>query len=108
MNKEHLQTAKIETIEPIIEKIWETVKLHLKNTNFKLILYGSWAKENAFINSDIDIAIDTGEALEQRLLTAIKQDLENLPTLRKIDFVDLNNISGSLKEEILHYGKEEV
>jgi len=49
--------------------------------------------------SDIDIAVDVDEKLEQDLLIAIKEELENLPTLRKIEFVDLNNVSENLKQK---------
>lgn len=74
----------------------------------KVVLYGSRAKRNFHIGSDIDLAIWTNE---HDKISSILDDLENLPTPYKFDVTDYkvlshqgikNNID---KDGILFYEK---
>jgi len=106
MKNKTINLTSNQTVDFLLSKINDTIRSHLKKRKYKLYLYGSWAKNTAFDRSDIDIAIDAGIALEERMMLLIKQDLENIRTLRSIDLVDLHSVSYSLKEEILNSGKK--
>ena len=56
----------------------------------KVVLYGSRAKGNFHIGSDIDFAIWTNE---HDKITSILDDLENLPTPYKFDVTDYKILS---------------
>ena len=69
----------------------------------KVILYGSWAKGTALIQSDIDLAIE-GDNI---VLDSISDAIEQMNTLYTVDLVNLNQCKNDfLKEEIRKYGIE--
>lgn len=73
--------------------------------NFKFFLFGSWAKGNALPTSDLDIAILGPTKVPAKVLLSIKEQIDNLPTLRQIDIVDLNSVDESFKENVLQSAK---
>ncbi|MEO8398412.1 MAG: nucleotidyltransferase domain-containing protein [Ignavibacteriaceae bacterium] len=70
----------------------------------KLILFGSRGKNTALFNSDYDIAIDskTTTITEKRKL---KEKLEKVMGLYKIDLIFLKEIDADFKSIILKTGK---
>ena len=66
-------------------------------------LFGSFAKGTAMRGSDVDIAIEGPSPLPFEIYLRLKQALEDIPTLRKIDLVDLPNVSSRFREEVLTY-----
>lgn len=67
-----------------------------------IILFGSFAKNNATRTSDIDIAI-SGEYDHFLLIDTIK---DKIPTLRSFDIINYDEIaSPSFKKEIDNYGR---
>ena len=66
------------------------------------ILFGSRAKETATMRSDFDIAV-TGVADIEHL----REALDNIPTLYKIDLVDMDTCRNQLLlEDIRTYGRK--
>ena len=66
------------------------------------ILFGSRAKGTATMRSDFDIAV-TGVADIERL----REALDNIPTLYKIDLVDMDTCRNQLLLEDIHtYGRK--
>lgn len=96
----------IKNIEPLLKEIINIVKKDIRNSNYKIYLFGSWAKGNALYNSDIDIAIDSEKPLDIDIIIRIKEEIENIPTLRSIDIVDLNSVSEDFRQNIIANGKE--
>ena len=70
-----------------------------------LIWFGSWIKGNAYLQSDIDLAIEPVDELTQQELTAFRDWLDDFPTLYRIDLVDMKTASELLKQEITRYGQ---
>jgi len=77
------------------------------NIPFKLYLFGSFANDKASQYSDIDIAIETEGLLKDEDFISLKEKVDDLKTLRKIDIVYLNKSIGLKnvvkKEGILIY-----
>lgn len=73
--------------------------------NYQVLLFGSWAKGNALEVSDIDIGILGKEKLPWSLMVKILEEVEKIPTLRKIDIVDLNTKDNNFKKSVLNYAK---
>ena len=68
----------------------------------KVILFGSRAKGTALERSDIDIAVSGASDVD-----VIREALEEMPTLYRIDLVDLDTCSNQLLlEDIQAYGRE--
>ena len=80
------------------------IKRHLPR-GYRLVLFGSWANGTATKVSDLDFGITGSKPLPLSVMHQIHEDLETLPTLRKIDIVDLQSVSARFKKNILAYAK---
>lgn len=68
----------------------------------KIILFGSRAKGTAMERSDIDIAVSGVEDMDE-----LEEALWTIPTLYKIDLVDLDHCRNDLlMEDIVQYGRK--
>lgn len=87
-------------------KILKTVKEIVRNylpSDYKVMVFGSWAKGNALKSSDFDIAILGKKKVPWESMVKISQEVENLPTLRSIDIVDLNAVEKNFKDKALEH-----
>ena len=86
------------------EVIRETAKICRSFHAKEVILYGSRAKGTARERSDIDIAVS---GVVSHDIYELQEELENIPTLYKIDLVDLDTCKNQLLlEDIKEYGRE--
>lgn len=69
-----------------------------------MIWFGSWPQGKAGPRSDIDVAISTGSVISPERMAALREAVDELPTLYAIDVVDLNATGPILHEEILQHG----
>ena len=80
----------------------EAVALCQEHGAGRVVLFGSRAKGTALPESDIDIAVSGVQDVE-----ALREALEELPTLYKIDLVSLDDCANELLlEDIAKYGRE--
>ncbi|MCD5407348.1 MAG: nucleotidyltransferase domain-containing protein [Desulfotomaculum sp.] len=70
----------------------------------QILLFGSRAKKQATETSDFDLAIDNGVKIPLDIIARIKDAVEQLPTLKSIDIVDLNRVSTEFKTIVLQSG----
>ncbi len=74
----------------------------------KIYLFGSLAKNKQKKTSDYDIALDFGQKIDLTILAELEDIFEEsdiLPTLKKVDIIDLNNISEEFRNIINKYKK---
>ncbi len=69
-----------------------------------VIWFGSWPKGTAAPHADIDIAVAGSQAVPPQHIAELRAQIDDLPTLHKIDLVDLQTVSESFKQEILRHG----
>jgi len=69
----------------------------------KVILYGSRAQGKARPRSDFDIGIWGIEPLPLGVFYKLEDMMEELPTLYKIDLVDLNRTSEKFQQQALRH-----
>lgn len=92
---------KIQLPKSIIKQLDLIAKdLHRKNKSAQLFLFGSRVNGNSSERSDIDIGF-LGEELPFKEKLKIEEEIERLPTLNKIDFVDFSQTSSEFKEYAL-------
>ncbi|NPA54441.1 MAG: nucleotidyltransferase domain-containing protein [Aquificae bacterium] len=94
---------KNEKIQLLIKEIVNILKKHI-NQPFKVYLFGSFARGEASKFSDIDLAIETIKPLSRTQFRKIKEEINSLRTLRKIDLIYLNTASKKLKDVIKKEG----
>jgi predicted nucleotidyltransferase len=68
-------------------------------------LFGSWAQGRALAASDLDIALDAGRPIEPAIIQKIADAMDELPTLRKIDVVDLQAVDREFRQRVLQQGE---
>ena len=90
--------------EEIIKEIIKIVRQFLSE-EYKIFLFGSWAKGTALDVSDLDIGLDGPGKIDQEIMIKIKAGLEGILTLRSIDLVDLNSAGGEFKKDILKHAQ---
>ena len=78
---------------------------HVHEERLRLFLFGSWAQGRALSVSDLDIALDTGKPIEPGILQKIAEALDELPTLRKVDVVDLQAVGQEFRKRVLQLGE---
>ena len=94
------------TEREIVERVVEIVKKHLPRC--RLYLFGSRARGKAKERSDFDFAVECEDKIPFSKMFKITEEVEELPTLKSFDFVDLKIISPDFartvkKEGILLY-----
>ncbi|MBI5306641.1 nucleotidyltransferase domain-containing protein [Candidatus Wolfebacteria bacterium] len=88
----------------LIQEIVKIIRKRLSR-DYRVLLFGSWAKGNALETSDIDIGILGKEEISWNEMAKIKDEVDDIPTLRKIDIVDLISTEVKFKENVLKYAK---
>ena len=69
----------------------------------RVVLFGSRASGRARPRSDFDIGVIEDQPLPIRDFYEIEDRLEDLPTLYRIDWVDLNKAAPSLRQRALDH-----
>lgn len=88
----------------ILEKIAKIIQESVSG-DYRILLFGSWAKGNAIDTSDIDIGILGEKKVPFGIMVKIFNKAEKIPTLRSIDIVDLMTKDEEYKKNILKYAK---
>lgn len=95
MRLEHYPVKKLKKeILGILEK-------HLDLKKFKVFFFGSRVAGKGTDHSDIDIGIEGPEPVPYEFMAQIQEELENLPTLYKIEVVDFHEVSAKFKKVAL-------
>lgn len=72
-------------------------------SGYKVILFGSRARRSHREKSDFDIGIYGNRPVSLQTFYKIGDFLESLPTLYRIDWVDLNRAGGKLRDNALKH-----
>ena len=94
-----------DNIHPIIDRIAEIVRREMKE-NYRLFLFGSRASDGHDPKADIDIGIIADKPVEAKTMVNIKERLEQIPTLLKIDFVDFSSVSQDFRKIAMQKTKD--
>ncbi|MEK7062788.1 MAG: nucleotidyltransferase domain-containing protein [Patescibacteria group bacterium] len=90
--------------DEIIREIVGIIR-HFLPKDYKIFLFGSWAKGTALETSDLDIAILGPKAVDQEIMIRIKSSVDGIPTLRSMDIVDLNLSGEEFKNRALKHSR---
>ena len=74
------------------KQILKIIFKYIPKETCTIFLFGSLAQKEIYPSSDIDIGIICDKPLKNSLLVKIKEDLEQVKTLRDIDVVDFSSI----------------
>jgi len=90
--------------EAIINEVVEIISRYLSE-EYKVYLFGSWAKGNALEASDLDIGIFGKSRVADDIMTKISRETEIISTLRGIDVMDLQAKSDDFRKSVLEHAQ---
>ncbi len=86
-------------IKPLLREVVRIVRKHVPDDSYDIFLFGSWATLHSLPTSDIDVGILGPGPLDFRLMAQVREQIDGLPTLRKIEVVDLWNVEDRFREK---------
>ena len=92
-------------IRPILTRIVQVIRRYLSDESHRILLFGSWATLEAAPTSDIDIAIAGATAVDPTVMSEIIEEIDTLPTLRKIQIIDVQHVHDRFRDHILSQGQ---
>jgi predicted nucleotidyltransferase len=92
-------------IQPILKRIVQVIRRYLPDDSHRILLFGSWATLEAAPTSDIDIAIAGATAVDPAVMSEIHEEIDKLPTLRKIQIIDVQHVHDWFRDRILSKGQ---
>lgn len=96
-------------IEKLKQELLASVKAEVGDKKFSLFFFGSRVKGAADERADIDVGFLADNSLESSVKWKIKERIDEIPTLYKIDFVDFGNVDNEFrklamqKTEVIHH-----
>lgn len=83
------------------DAIAQVLARHLDTRTERAWIIGSEASGHAVPGSDIDVALEGRERIDLADLARIRDELEQLPTLRSFDLIDLRRTTERFRAEAL-------
>jgi uncharacterized protein len=74
------------------------VRRHIPDPSYRVFLFGSRTRGSARANSDIDLGVEGPAPIPYGTLVAIREDLENAPTLYTVDVVDFRRVPEKFRQ----------
>ncbi|MDP3244669.1 MAG: nucleotidyltransferase domain-containing protein [bacterium] len=75
--------------------------LDLKNGGYKIFFFGSRVTGKGDEKSDIDVGIEGKDKIAAKTMSKMKEEIENLSILYKIELVDFRKVSSDFKKVAL-------
>jgi predicted nucleotidyltransferase len=93
--------TRIEQVKSMIRQAFTPYRSALHG--HRVMFFGSRVAGTARERSDFDVAIDGAGPVDVRLLGNIRDRLDDLPTLYRIDLVDLATLAPRTRDEMLRH-----
>ena len=84
-----------------IADLKEAVVDFLKDENITVFLFGSRARGDGAVASDVDIGVVPGEGFRRERLTLLREFIENTNVPYKVEIVDFSEVSEQFRREAL-------
>ena len=73
----------------------------LSNENVRIFLFGSRARGDNAVVSDVDIGVIPGEGFRKEKLVLLREFIENLNVPYKVEIIDFSEVSEQFRAEAL-------
>lgn len=84
-------------LQKLKEELLASVKEEVGDQPFQLFFFGSRVKGTENERADIDVGYLSDKALDSAVKWKIRDRIEEIPTLYKIDFVDLGKVDDQFR-----------
>ncbi len=85
-------------VEKLKKELKDIAAKYLDLKKYHLFFFGSRVTGKGSERSDIDVGIEGTKPVPIAALSSIKEEIENLPILYKIEIVDFANVSSDFKK----------
>lgn len=85
------------------KEITEIVGQYLNLSEYKVFFFGSRVSNKGNEHSDVDIGIEGPNEISHEIMAKIREDIDNLPILYKIEIVDFKNVSPDFREVVSNH-----
>ncbi len=89
--------------EKLKKEILSIIGKYLDLQKHKIFFFGSRVEGRGDQRSDIDIGIEGPEEIPNAIAGKIREDIDNLPILYKIEIVDFKSVESDFKEVALQH-----
>ncbi len=76
-------------IKPLLREVVRIVRQYMPEESYRILLFGSWKTLESLPTSDIDVGILGPGPVDELVMARIREEVDRLLTLRKIEVVDL-------------------
>lgn len=87
-----LAEIKEKEIRPLLREVVRIVRQCVPEESYRILLFGSWVTLESLPTSDIDVGILGPGPVDGLAIARIHEHIDRLPTLRKIEIVDLRSV----------------
>lgn len=84
--------------EKLLQEIVTIVRRTIDSPHYRIFLFGSRAAATANPRSDYDIAIESQLPISASVMSELRDALDKLPILQKIDLVNVADMSSDVRE----------
>ncbi len=91
------------SVEKLKKEVLEIIGRYSDLNSYQVFFFGSRVRGINFPRADIDIGIEGPRPIPSGVFLEIQEEIENLPTLYKIDIVDFREVSEKFKKVALQY-----
>jgi predicted nucleotidyltransferase len=92
------RTASLNSLPPRLVSRLKALGRKYQEQGVDLFVFGSQAREDCRPNSDLDLGIAWRRPVSRKLFRELCKDVDDLPTIRKVDLVDFASVPPSWKE----------
>lgn len=93
-------------INKLKKEIVEIIGRYLDLNQYKIFFFGSRVAGKGNEHSDIDIGIEGAEPIPMEIFFKIKDEIDAIPTLYKIEIVDFKRVTSDFREVAFQYIEE--
>ena len=90
-------------VEKLKQEVRDVIKKYPALEGYRVFFFGSRVSGKGTSRSDIDVGIEGPNEVPSSAMISIKEDIEKLPILYKIDVVDFKAASDDFREVALQY-----
>src|SRR3989338_7077001 len=90
-------------VEKLKKEILETAGRYVDLRSHRIFFFGSRVTGNGDERSDIDVGIEGPEEISVEVMGRLREEIENIPTLYKIQLVDFKNVSDEFRKVAMQY-----
>ena len=81
------------------KEIVAAIDKYLDLSKYKVFLFGSRVSGASRAGSDIDIGIEGPKPIPGAVMTKLRESIDEIPTLYKIDLVDFSQVSAGFRKQ---------